>query len=131
MKISLCVTRVGWRQYRCPEKYESTYKVVERECDSFDLLVSSVNEARDSKMIRLIDGARSRNWMNHRSSDDIRVNDTQIKGRLVILHKLPCHGLSASLGDIVAENRVTPLNGLVSCDLKICQYPCSAEALGT
>lgn len=57
--------------------------------------------------------------MNHGSSDDVGVYDAQIKGWLVFLYELPCHGLGSSLGDIVAENGVTPLNCLLSCDLKL------------
>lgn len=68
--------------------------------------------------------------MKHRSNNDVGVNDAQIKGWLVLLHEFPCYGLGASLGDIVTENGVAPLNCLLSCDLKLCQNTFFQRNLG-
>lgn len=52
-----------------------TYKVVERKCDAFDFFVSSINKARNSKVVRLVYGTRTGDGMDHRPSDYVRIND--------------------------------------------------------
>jgi len=94
--------------------------VVERESDAVDLLVCPINEARDSKVVRLVYGTRPGDGMEHRPSDNVWVNDAQIKIWVAVFHELPCHGFGTSLGDVVAENGIIPLDCLLGCDLELC-----------
>lgn len=87
--------------------------MIERKCHSFDLLMSAIDEACDSEVIRLIDRLWPMNRVNHWSDDDIWADNCQVKGRLLFLHELPCRSLRTFFGDIVAEDRIISLDRLL------------------
>jgi hypothetical protein len=58
--------------------------------------------------------------VNHWSSDNIRIDDSQVKGGLSLFHEIPCSSLSTSFGDIVAEDGIIPCDSLLSCNLHNC-----------
>lgn len=79
--------------------------------------MSSINEAGNCEMISFIDRTGSFNQMDHRAGDDIRIDDSQVKGRLVLFEEFPCCCFCPSFGHIVTENGVVPINGLLCSDL--------------
>lgn len=95
--------------------------MIEREFDSVDGFVSSINEAGDSEMVGFIDGACSFDRMDHRSSNDIWVDNSQVKGNFVLLEEFPCCGFGSGFRNIVSENGVISFNSLLSCDLSLCK----------
>lgn len=79
--------------------------------------MSSINEASNCEMISFVDRTGSFNQMDHRARDDIRIDDSQVKGRFVLLEELPCCYFCPSLGCIVTDNGVVSINGLLCSDL--------------
>lgn len=94
--------------------------MVKRECDAFNLLVSSINKARDCEMIGLVDGLRSMYGVHHWSSDYVRIYNGQVKCWLAFSHEFPCSCLRASFGNVIAENRIIPRDSLFSSHLNSC-----------
>lgn len=95
-----------------------TYKVPEGKYHPLDLLMRSIDETRNRKMIRLVDRLRTGDRMDHRADDDIRVQGDQIKGRGVSLHEFPRCLLRAFLGYIVSEHGILFLDRLLRGDLR-------------
>ena len=67
----------------------NTHEMIKWKSHTLDILVCSINETRNCKVIGLIDRFFAINIMNHRTSDDIRTNNSKIKCWLLFLHKSP------------------------------------------
>lgn len=94
--------------------------MVKWKCNAINLLVCSINKARDREMIGLVDGLWSMYWVNHWPGDYIRIYNGQVKGWLAFPHEFPCSCLRASFGDIIAENSVVLRDSLLSSHLNRC-----------
>lgn len=99
---------------------------------AFNRWIGAVDEASNGKVVCLIDGFVAGNWMYHWTDDDIWVDDNKVECGRLCLHEFPRHGFSLGFGDIVSQDRIVLLNGLLSRCLFYCilSIPSSMGAEG-
>lgn len=98
-----------------------TYKMVKRERQSLNLLVSSINKASNGKLIGFIDRLGTLDRVDHRTGDNVRINHHQIVGGGIHSHELPCSHLGLGLRHVVSKNGVLSFYGLLGCHLCSCE----------
>lgn len=85
------------------ESLKRTYEIPEGKRHIFDGLVATIEESVTSEIIGFVDVLRARNWVKHRSNDDIRIDHCKIEDWLLLFYECPLRSLA--LANAIKERR--------------------------